>query len=200
MAQSSPPPGQENQTSAPAPSEHQQTQQKQQQGQENQQPPKQAPAKPEQPQLTKPQLTTPQLTNPQLTTPPPAAPGKPAPKEQGQPARAPQVLVEGVEFRGNRRIPSSRLQSEIFTRAGDVFNESSLERDFMALWNTGYFDDIRLEVQDGKNGKVVVFYVREKKLIRAITYKGLHSVEQSDVLDAFQKQKVGLTMDSQYDP
>lgn len=199
-AQGSPSPGQENQTSPPAPSERQQTQQKQQQGQENQQPPKQAPAKPEQPQLTTPQLTTPQLTNPQLTTPPPAAPGKPAPKEQGQPARPQQVLVEGVEFRGNRRIPSSRLQSEIFTRAGDVFNESSLERDFMALWNTGYFDDIRLEVQDGKTGKIVVFYVREKKLIRAITYKGLHSVEQSDVLDAFQKQKVGLTMDSQYDP
>ncbi|HXH48613.1 MAG TPA: outer membrane protein assembly factor BamA [Terriglobia bacterium] len=206
-AQNSPAQGQEKQASPPAQSEQQQSQEKQQQGEEKQpqgqekeQPAKEAPAKPEQPQLSTPQLTTPQLTTPQLTTPTPTAPEAPAAKGQPQPVRPKQVLVEAVEFRGNRRIPSSRLQSQIFSRAGDVYNESSLERDFMALWNTGYFDDIRLEVQDGKTGKIVVFYLREKKLVRAITYKGLHSVEQSDVLEAFQKQKVGLTMDSQYDP
>ena len=145
-------------------------------------------------------LTTPQLTTPQLTTPKPATPAKPTPKGTPQPAKPKQELIEGIEFRGNRRIPSSVLQAQIFSHVGDVYNVTSLERDYMALWNTGYFDDIRLEREDGKTGVIVIFYVREKKLVRAITYKGLHSVEQSDILDAFQKQKVGLTMDSQYDP
>ena len=163
--------------------------------QEQQQPPKEAPAKPQQLELT-----TPQLTTPQLTTPTPTAPAKPGAKGKEQPAAPKQELIEAIEFRGNRRVPSSTLQAQIFSRPGDVYNENSLERDFMALWNTGYFDDIRLEVQDGKTGKIVIFFVREKKLVRAITYKGLHSVQQSDVLEAFQKQKVGLTMDSQYDP
>lgn len=171
-------------------------QQQNQESQKKQQPSTEAPAEPGQLQLT-----TPQLTTPQLTTPKTEAPGKPGPKGQAQPAKPKkEVLVEGVEFRGNRRIPSSSLQAQIFTRPGDVYNVNSLERDFMALWNTGYFDDIRLEVQDGKTGKIIIFFVREKKLVRAITYKGLHSVEQSDILAAFQKQKVGLTMDSQYDP
>ncbi len=71
----------------------------------------------------------------------------------------------------------------------------------MALWNTGFLDDVRLEVADAPDGnKIVTFYVREKKLVRSIDYKGLSSVQQSDVLDAFKKQKVGLSIQSQYDP
>ena len=71
----------------------------------------------------------------------------------------------------------------------------------MALWNTGFLDDVRLEVADAPDGnKIVTFYVREKKLVRSIDYKGLNSVQQSDVLDAFKKEKVGLSIQSQYDP
>ena len=196
-AQDSSSQSQPKQASPSTQSEQQQDQQKQQnqESQKKQQPSTEAPSKPGELQLT-----TPALTTPQLTTPTPGAPGKPVPKGQAKPAKPKQELVEGVEFRGNRRIPSASLQARIFTRPGDVYDVDSLERDFMALWNTGYFDDIRLEVQDGKTGKIVIFFVREKKLVRAITYKGLHSIEQSDILEAFQKQKVGLTMDSQYDP
>ena len=42
--------------------------------------------------------------------------------------------------------------------------------------------------------------MREKKLVRSIDYKGLSSVQQSDVLDEFKKRKVGLSIQSQYDP
>jgi len=70
----------------------------------------------------------------------------------------------------------------------------------MALWNTGFFDDIRLEVNPGGRGMVVTFFVREKKLIRSIDYKGLSTVTTSDVLDRFREEKLALTMESQYDP
>jgi outer membrane protein insertion porin family len=182
-AQNSSPQGQQKQSSQPARSENQQSPQKQQ-------PPAQVPSNLEQLRLSTPQLTTPK----------PAAPAKPTPKGKAAPAKLKQETIYAIEFRGNRRIPTSVLQAQIFSHPGDVYNENALERDFMALWNTGYFDDIRLERQDTPKGIVVIFYVREKRLIRAITYKGLHSVEQSDVLEVFQKQKVGLTMDSQYDP
>ncbi len=42
--------------------------------------------------------------------------------------------------------------------------------------------------------------VREKPTIREINYKGLNSVTQSDVLDRFKKEKVGFSVESQYDP
>jgi outer membrane protein insertion porin family len=130
---------------------------------------------------------------PELTT--PAAP----PQAQAKPPA--QATIESITFRGNRRISRAVLLARIFSHLGDVYNESILDRDFMALWNTGYFDDIRLEVTDSpKGGKIVTFFVREKKLVRSIDYKGLSSVQTSDVLDEFKKEKVGLSIQSQYDP
>ncbi len=104
-------------------------------------------------------------------------------------------------FRGNRRIPAATLRARIFTHQGDAYDENELERDLHALWNTGFFDDVRVEASDGpKGGKIITFYVREKKLIRSIDYKGLSTVSQSDVLDRFKERKVGLSIESQYDP
>lgn len=127
---------------------------------------------------------------------PPEQSAPKTPVEQPQQA----AVVEDIIFRGNRRIPAATLRARIFSHKGDVYEENSLERDFHALWNTGFFDDIRLEVSDGEKGKIITFYVREKKLIRSIDYKGLSTVSQSDVLDRFKERKVGLSIESQYDP
>ena len=129
---------------------------------------------------------------PELTTPAPSQP-------QAQPSA--QATIQSIMFRGNRRIPLATLRARIFSHQGDVYNENVLERDFMALWNTGFFDDIRLEVTDSeKGGKIITFFVREKKVIRSIDYKGLSTVQTSDVLDEFKKRKVGVSIQSQYDP
>ncbi len=191
-AQNSPQQGEQKKASPTAQIQKEQTQQKQQ-NQQNQQKPPSPPKVPS-------NLEQLRLATPQLTTPKPAAPAKPTPKGKVPPAKPKQQIIYAIEFRGNRRVPTSVLQATIFTHPGDVYNVNALERDFMALWNTGYFDDIRLFKEDTPKGVIVIFYVREKKLVVSIAYKGLHSIQQSDVMEAFQKQKVGLTMDSQYDP
>jgi outer membrane protein insertion porin family len=115
-------------------------------------------------------------------------------------AVAQQAVVAGIEVHGNRRIPADTIRSRMFTRAGDVYDPASLDRDFNSLWNTGYFDDIRFEREDTQKGVVIHVYVTEKPTIREIKYTGLNAVSQSDVLDRFKKEKVGLTQESQYDP
>ncbi len=129
------------------------------------------------------------------------APALPQPKPVTPRAAAkPRQLIEAIIFRGNRRIPSSTLEARILSHPGDVYNVNALERDFMALWNTHYFDDIRLVASDGKQGKIITFYVREKKLVRSIDYKGMSSISESDVMDRFRQEKVGLSIMSMYDP
>jgi outer membrane protein insertion porin family len=111
--------------------------------------------------------------------------------------------IERIEFQGNRRIRSETLRARIFSRAGDPLNEDALRRDFHALWNTQYFEDIRLEVQDTPdkpNSKIVIFYVTERPIVRRIEYKGNKSVSESDILDRFKDRKVGLSIESQFDP
>ena len=111
-----------------------------------------------------------------------------------------QAVVESVQFRGNRRIPSTTLRVRIFTKPGDPFDETALRRDFMALYNTGLFEDVVLKVDDGEKGKIVTFEVKEKPVIRSIEYKGNKSITTSDILDKFKERKVGLAVESRFEP
>jgi outer membrane protein insertion porin family len=109
-------------------------------------------------------------------------------------------VIEGIVIHGNRRIPAETIRARMFTKAGDVYDQAALERDFNSLWNTGYFDDLRIEREASAKGWIIHVYVKEKPTIREIKYVGLSSVSQSDVLDKFKERKVGLTQESQYDP
>ncbi len=108
--------------------------------------------------------------------------------------------IDSIRVIGNRRIPKETILARLFTHPGDTYDPASIERDFNSLWNTDYFDDLRIEREDTEKGIILNIFVREKPTIREINYKGLNSVSQSDVLDRFKKEKVGLTVESQYDP
>ncbi|MBM3745024.1 MAG: outer membrane protein assembly factor BamA [Acidobacteria bacterium] len=122
------------------------------------------------------------------------------PKAVEVPAAAPGDFVEAIEIRGARRIPQDTLRAMIFTKRGDKFDPEILRRDFMALWNTGRFDDIRLESEPGRQGVIVRFVVTERPVVRSIKYEGIKSVTVSEILDRFKERRVGLSVESQYDP
>jgi outer membrane protein insertion porin family len=113
------------------------------------------------------------------------------------------VKIQRIEFVGNRRVRSDTLKTRIFSREGDLYNEETLRRDFQALWNSQFFEDIKLRVEDAPspaNGTIIVFKVKERPRIRRIRYEGIHSVSESDILDRFKERKVGLSVESQFDP
>ncbi|HWQ55621.1 MAG TPA: outer membrane protein assembly factor BamA [Bryobacteraceae bacterium] len=138
------------------------------------------------------QAPKPAEPKPQFETPKPAEPGKPVAAE-GQ-------VIEVIEFRGARRVPQDTLRALIYTKRGDLYNEEALRRDFMALWNTGRFDDIRLETEPGREGLIVRFVLTERRVVRSIKYEGMKSITVSEILDRFKERKVGLSVESQYDP
>ncbi len=121
------------------------------------------------------------------------APAAPAAAAPSLPLCAPQVI-------GNRRIPKESVVARLFSHQGDQFDAATVERDFNQLWNTGYFEDVRIERVDAPTCTQLIVYVREKPTIGEITYKGLNAVTQSDVLERFKKAKVGISVESQYDP
>ena len=124
-----------------------------------------------------------------------------APPAVGQPVANPEGLaIEGFEFRGAKRVPQDTLKALILSKPGDIYNDETLRRDFMALWNTGRFDDIRLETEPGRTGVIVRFVVTERRVVRSIKYEGIKSVTVSEILDRFKERKVGLSVESQYDP
>jgi outer membrane protein insertion porin family len=108
--------------------------------------------------------------------------------------------VDSIRVIGNRRIPKETILARLFTHPGDTYDPVSIERDFNSLWNTGYFEDLRIEREDSEKGIILNVFVRERPTIREINYKGNSSVSTSDILDRFKKEKVGLSVEGQYDP
>ncbi len=114
-------------------------------------------------------------------------------------AQTPDTIYQ-IRVIGNRRIPKETILARMFTHEGDTYDPISIERDFNSLWNTGYFENLRIEREDSEKGIILNVFVTEKPSIREINYKGLNSVTVSDVLDRFKKEKVGLSVESQFDP
>src|SRR6202163_4243324 len=165
----------------------------------------QQPAQPQPPPQQKknnPFEAIPQSTTepPPQTQPPKLEPPKPA-AEPAKPGETPaEDVIDSINFRGNRRVPADTLRALIFTKKGDKYDPESLNRDLITLWNQGRFDDIRIEREGGRTGWIITFAVVERRIIRSIKYDGMKSVTVSEILDRFKERKVGLSVESQYDP
>ncbi|MGI9072991.1 MAG: outer membrane protein assembly factor BamA [Bryobacteraceae bacterium] len=149
-----------------------------------------------------PQQKPPQQQNPFENV--PQAPEKPTPPsniQEAQPAKMGENIIEAVEFRGQHRVPQDTLRALIYTKKGDVYDEEAIHRDFIALWNTGRFDDLRIEKEKGPNGGIILrFLVTERRTVHTIDYSGNKSISKSEILDRFKDRKVALSPESQFDP
>jgi len=112
---------------------------------------------------------------------------------------SPQILCP-TQVVGNRRIPKESILARTYLQPGDVYDPAAVEQTFNSLWNTGYFDDVRIERVNSPKCIQLIVYVREKPTIRSIDYTGLNSITVSDILERDKKEKVGLSVESQYDP
>jgi outer membrane protein insertion porin family len=114
-----------------------------------------------------------------------------------------QVLVENVDIIGNRRLRKDDILYYIQTRQGDVYNEAQVQRDYQTLLSLSFFDKTatRVLVENGpRGGKNIIFEVKELPIIRDLTFEGLKSVAESDVLKAFRERRVGVSKENAYDP
>jgi outer membrane protein insertion porin family len=109
-------------------------------------------------------------------------------------------VISEINVTGNRRIPADTIRAHIYSKPGDIYDAAALERDFNSVWNTGYFEDVRFTREQSPKGWRIIVQVKEKPTIREILYVGTSSVSQSDILDRFKQDKVGLVVESQYDP
>ncbi len=101
---------------------------------------------------------------------------------------------------GNRRIPKESVLARLFSHQGNLYDPAIIERDFNSLWNTGYFESVRIERVDTPACVQLVVYVKEKPTIRELNYTGINAISLSDIAERLKKEKVGLTQESQYDP
>jgi outer membrane protein insertion porin family len=117
--------------------------------------------------------------------------------------QTPETFIEGIEIKGNRRIPEETIRYYIQSKPGDRYQADQVRRDLEAIIALGWFDPMQTRVSEAegqRGGKIIIFQVREYPIIRDIRYVGLKSVVESEVLAHFKEKHVGLSKESQLNP
>lgn len=78
--------------------------------------------------------------------------------------------------------------------------EAAVLRDFRSLWNTGFLDDLLIEVRDvrfdnGVIGKVIVFDMEERQRIKIVDYVGTQKVDQSAIEEQLKERGITVRLD-----
>ncbi len=108
--------------------------------------------------------------------------------------------VERVDVLRNQYLQTETLLYYVSTKPGDRYDEIRLREDFRRLWDTGFLDDLLLDVRDGASGKVVTFVVRERRRIQIVDYRGSKALTTSTIEDKLKEKDALVRIDTFYDP
>jgi len=108
-----------------------------------------------------------------------------APAHGEQPVAA-EGTVSRVAVSGTRRIEDAVVLAAIGLRRGESINAAKIRRDLKAVYATGFFDDVRVDLQADPDGgsddaMIVRFFVDEKPAVRNVNLEGNKKIDEDDI-------------------
>lgn len=83
-----------------------------------------------------------------------------------------QNVVKAVKVSGNDRIEAAAILGVVSVKPGDKYDKKVLSADLTAIYNMGYFNDVRVSADKAADGVVVIFTVSERPTVRDIEFSG----------------------------
>jgi outer membrane protein insertion porin family len=93
-------------------------------------------------------------------------------------------LVADVVVQGNHRVDADAIRQAISLQNQQPFDSKKVSEDIKAIYKLGFFEDVRVDIQDGPNGKVITYLVREKPAVREIKITGNKILKEDKIRDA----------------
>lgn len=123
--------------------------------------------------------TRPDPANLDAPLPPPRVPTTESEKARG-------LLIANIEVAGNRRVSAEDVLSYLRERRGQAFNPDTLAQDVRELWNSGFFDDIEVDLERTDTAVILRFVVRERPAIVEVEFVGNAELDSEDLTEAIE--------------
>ncbi len=107
--------------------------------------------------------------------------------------------IEKINIVGNHRISNGSIEFRIHSKEGGSLELSIIRGDVKRLWDLKVFSDIKVDVTDGKTGKIVTYLVKERPIIKDFRFFGNHAFGPNLLLDKLKEKKVVLRKNVQMD-
>jgi len=109
-------------------------------------------------------------------------------------------IIERIQIQGNQVIDEDTYLFHIISKVGETYDEDVALADFGRLWDTGFLDDLSLDVSDGARGKIVTFIVSERPRIRILDFRGSKELTPTEIQEKLAEEGLDIPIDSFYDP
>lgn len=84
-----------------------------------------------------------------------------------------QVVVRDIQVVGNRRVEPETVRTYLQFTVGDVYDAGVADASLQALFSTGLFTDVRIDLQ----GSTVTVFVEENPVINQVAFEGNSEVD-----------------------
>src|SRR5580658_712487 len=85
--------------------------------------------------------------------------------------------IAAIDVVGNRRVARGDVISYFREKPGQIFKVENLTGDVRALWDSGFFEDIQVDLSTSDRGVTLRFLVRERPNIKDVQYDGNTEIE-----------------------
>ena len=92
--------------------------------------------------------------------------------------------IRRIAVKGNRRVESDAIVGVMQTREGDTVSPVRLREDLKAIYKLGYFTDVKFDISETPEGRVLTIIVKEKPAIRHTSIRGNFKIKEKHLLDA----------------
>ncbi|MDP9149971.1 MAG: outer membrane protein assembly factor BamA [Myxococcota bacterium] len=94
--------------------------------------------------------------------------------------------IASIDVVGNRRVAREDVLSYLREKSGQPFRVDSLTSDVRALWDSGFFEDVQVDLTTTDRGVALRFIVRERPNIKEISYQGNEEIENDKLNEAIE--------------
>ena len=105
---------------------------------------------------------------------------------QSEAERAEGTPILRIDISGNRRVAKEDIVSYLREKPGHLFKVDNLASDVRALWDSGFFDDIEVDMKREDHGLTLRFLVRERPNIKAVEFEGNSEIENDKLQEAIE--------------
>jgi len=92
-----------------------------------------------------------------------------------------QGKITAIVVQGNENISKDLIISQIASNLGDLFSKENIEKDMKAVYDLGYFKDVKIKLESFRDGYKVVFEVVENLPIKEISIEGNTVVSEEEM-------------------
>lgn len=131
----------------------------------------------------------------------PAAPSSASPLEGTLPkpvvsapgaSEAPKTKIAEIVVRGGKTVTPETIAFYLGVKVGDAFDETQLKKSFLKLWESGLFEDLRLEKETAPGGVRIVAIVVERPHVGDLEFRGNKKLTTSQLKDKLREGKAEI--------